>query len=124
MFTACGIMHPRCCRLVSSLPAGSIVGELDHKLYAQSSAPEDGRHYRPKYAELIGIINKPLVLHLVGCLYNCISDERSYKHQKAWPVLFNPKCFLRKCTHIMNRLILHTFRLQSVIVQQDHEALA
>ena len=35
----------------------------------QSSAPEDGRNYRPKHAELIGIINKPLLFHLVGCLY-------------------------------------------------------
>jgi len=35
----------------------------------QSSALEDGRNHRPKYVELIGIINKPLLLHLVGCLY-------------------------------------------------------
>ena len=33
----------------------------------------DGRNYRPKHVELIGIINKPLLLHLVGCLYYCIS---------------------------------------------------
>ena len=32
----------------------------------QSSAPEDGRNHRLKYFELIGIINKPLLLHLVG----------------------------------------------------------
>ena len=32
------------------------------------SAPEDGRDHRPKH-ELTGIINKPLLLHLVGCLY-------------------------------------------------------
>ena len=38
----------------------------------QSSAPKDGRNYRPKHVELIGIINKPLLLHLVGCLYYCI----------------------------------------------------
>jgi hypothetical protein len=31
----------------------------------QSSAPEDGRDHRPKHVELIGIINKPLLLHLV-----------------------------------------------------------
>jgi hypothetical protein len=31
----------------------------------QSSAPEDGRDHRPKYVELIGIINKPLFLHPV-----------------------------------------------------------
>jgi len=35
----------------------------------QSSALEDGRNHRPKYFELIRIINKPLWLHLVGCLY-------------------------------------------------------
>ena len=35
----------------------------------QSSAPEDGQNNCPKHVELIGIINKPLLLHLVGCLY-------------------------------------------------------
>ena len=35
----------------------------------QSSAPEDGRNYRPKHGELIEIINKLLLLHPVGCLY-------------------------------------------------------
>ena len=35
----------------------------------QSSAPEDGQSNCPKHVELIGIINKPLLLHLVGCLY-------------------------------------------------------
>ena len=32
----------------------------------QSSAPEDGQDHHPKHVELIGIINKPLLLHLVG----------------------------------------------------------
>ena len=32
----------------------------------QSSAPEDGRDQSPKHVELIGIINKPLLSHLVG----------------------------------------------------------
>jgi hypothetical protein len=35
----------------------------------QSSAPEDWRNNRPKHVALIGIINKPLLLHLVSCLY-------------------------------------------------------
>ena len=35
----------------------------------QSSAPEDRQNQRPKYVELTGIVNKPLLLHLVGCLY-------------------------------------------------------
>ena len=32
----------------------------------RSSAPEDGGDHRPKGVELIGIINKPLLLQLVG----------------------------------------------------------
>ena len=35
----------------------------------QSSAPEDGQNSFPKHVELTGIINKPLLLHLVGFLY-------------------------------------------------------
>jgi len=32
----------------------------------QSSASEDGRDHRPKHVELTEIINKSLLLHLVG----------------------------------------------------------
>ena len=35
----------------------------------QSSAPEDVQNNCPKHVEVTGIINKPLLLHLVGCLY-------------------------------------------------------
>ena len=35
----------------------------------QSGASEDGQNNCPKHVELTGIINKPLLLHLVGCLY-------------------------------------------------------
>ena len=35
----------------------------------QSSAPEDGQNNCPKHVELTGIINKPLLLQLVVCLY-------------------------------------------------------
>ena len=35
----------------------------------QTTAPEDGQNNFPKHVELTGIINKPLLLHLVGCLY-------------------------------------------------------
>ena len=34
-----------------------------------SSNPEGGQNNCPKHVELTGIINKPLLLHLVGCLY-------------------------------------------------------
>ena len=35
----------------------------------QSSAPEDGQNNCPKYVERFVIINKQLLLHLVGYLY-------------------------------------------------------
>ena len=35
----------------------------------KSNAPEDGQNNCSKHVELTGIINKPLLLHLVGCLY-------------------------------------------------------
>jgi hypothetical protein len=43
-------------------PTGSIAGALYHKLQTQSSAPDDGRNYRPKYVELIQIINKIIIV--------------------------------------------------------------
>ena len=53
------------------LPAGNL-DEVERSS-TSSSAPEDGRNYRPKHVELIGIINKQLLLQLLGCLYyrNC-----------------------------------------------------
>jgi len=60
-----GIMHRRCCR-----PAASSVHYT-----MQSCAPEDGRNYRPKHVELIEIINKLLLLHLVGCLNYCSTQH-------------------------------------------------
>ena len=48
----------------------------------QSSVPEDGRDQRPKHVELIGIINKPLLLHLVGVYIIYINDsgQTNIKH--------------------------------------------
>ena len=70
------------------LPGGSLAAEFLHRqatgyrqhcgciipqAVTQSSAPEDTRNHRPKHVELNGIINKPLLLHLVGCLYTVCS---------------------------------------------------
>ena len=52
----------------------------------QSSVLEDEQNNCPKHVELTGIINKPLLLHLVGCQYylyqSCtvreISDNELY----------------------------------------------
>ena len=57
--TACGISHR---------PATSWV-HYTTICNTQSSAPEDVQNNCPKHVELSGIINKPLLLHLVGCLY-------------------------------------------------------
>ena len=54
------------------LPAGNFFGALYHKLQTQSSAPADGRNYRPKHVELIEITDKLLLLHLVVCLQYCL----------------------------------------------------
>ena len=61
--TAYGIMRRRCCRPPTS--SAHYTTNCD----TQSSAPEDGQNNCRKYVELIGIIDKPLLLHLVGCVY-------------------------------------------------------
>jgi len=48
------------------LPAGRL--EADQTVLL-SSTPEDWGNCRPKHVEMIGIINEPLSLLLVGCLY-------------------------------------------------------
>ena len=68
------------------LPAGSYRPATSPVHYTtscntQSSAPEDGRDRRPKHVELIGIINKPLLLHLFGVYIIYINDARSSKYQ-------------------------------------------
>jgi hypothetical protein len=65
--TACGIMHPRCCRPAGGRQhRGSIIPQaVTHSLVFLKM----GKIICPKHVELTGIINKPLLLHLVGCLY-------------------------------------------------------
>ena len=56
------IIQPHNNKTPTMFPAGSIVGALYHKLSTQSTAPEDGRNYRPKHVELIEIINKIIIV--------------------------------------------------------------
>ena len=44
-------------------------GYIIPQAVTQSSAPEDGQNNFSKHVELTGIINKPLFLHLVSCVY-------------------------------------------------------
>jgi len=57
---------------------------LPEAVKTQSSAPEDVRNYRPNRVELIEVINKLSLLHLVGCLYYYVNDARSRKHKKSY----------------------------------------
>ena len=55
----------------------------------QSSAPEDGQNICPKRVELTGIIIKPLLLHLFGCLlfiFHCFFFLRLAEHSQFIPV--------------------------------------
>jgi len=63
--TVGGIMHQY---IAGHRPATSWV-QYTTTCNTQSSAPEDGQNNCPKHVELTRIINKPLLLHLVGCLY-------------------------------------------------------
>ena len=53
------------------LPAGCRQhrGCIIPQAVTQSNAPEDWQNNCPIHVELTGIINKPLLLYLVGCLY-------------------------------------------------------
>ena len=51
----------------------------------QSSAPEDGQNNCPKHVELIGIINKPLLLHLVGvCIIASVMHGHTSKELRRF----------------------------------------
>ena len=55
----------------------------------KSSAPEDGRDCRPKHVQMNGIINKPLLLHLFGCLYYFYPDVTFLKRKLPLHFFFN-----------------------------------
>ena len=50
------------------------MGDYTKSCNTQSSVPEDWQNNYPKHVELTGIMNKPLLLRLVGCLYYLYPD--------------------------------------------------
>ena len=54
------------------LPAGGRQhrgGIIPQAVIHSPVVPEDGQNNFPKHVALTGIINKPLLLHPIGCLY-------------------------------------------------------
>ena len=103
----------------------------------QSSAPEDGQNKCPKHVEPTGIINKPLLLHLVGCLYYLyqwcvvkqISDNEIYlliKYMKSvlWRVakhlsyIEDARCLKIKAV-FLNFVVLWALSRLSLILQNS-----
>jgi len=66
----------------SRITAGTSWVHYNTSCNTQSSYPEDGQNNCPKHVELIGIINKLLLLHLVGCLYY-LYHKSMYNHLPA-----------------------------------------
>ena len=105
--TACGLMHPRCCRPVAwkpPLPGNRPATPWVHyttSCNTQSSSSEDGRNHRPKQVQLIGIINKLLLLHLVGCVCYLQNLKSALSHiHEVWPEI--PLSSLRADTVIVS----------------------
>ena len=107
-------MHPRCCRT----PAGNIVGGALY--HTQSSAPEDGQNNCQKHVELIGIINKSLLLHIVGCLYylyfiiffwDLLNNLNLTHILKTWRIWWAPNNACKWQTDLIRRLNVNTLLL-------------
>ena len=103
--TTCGIMHLRICRPVT------LSVHYTTSCNTQSSAPEDGQNNCPKHV-LTGIINKPLLLHLVGYLYFIIYFLRLAKRSQ-FITLQNAVYFIT--LHFLVRKIF-TFYINDVLL--------
>ena len=114
--TACGIMHPRCCwpvawKLRFQAPALQWV-HYTTSCNTQSSPPEDGQNNCPKHVELIGIINKPLLLHLVGCLHYLYQWCTVKQILHFLVILFVELCFIEMCSKLV---LLYRLQIKSAV---------
>jgi hypothetical protein len=97
--TACGIMRSF---QATGIPATSWV-HYTTSCNTQSSSPEDGQNNCPKPVELTGIINKLLLLNLVGVYIIYINDTWSNNYQIHMIVV----CVFMKNNCVCLRLFLH-----------------
>jgi hypothetical protein len=86
------------------------------RFQTQSSVPEDRRNHRPKHVELIGIINKPLLLHLVGCLYYFVSMMHGQKYQ----ILVNVLLRFVYQRHLNTRMVKWLWMMNCKWFGSDH----
>ena len=87
----------------------------------QSSAPENGRDQRPKHIELNGIINKPLLLYLVGVYIIYINDARSDKYQISSNFIFH---IFSKWKFLNSRYYFSLFEsLENIFVEENVASL-
>jgi hypothetical protein len=103
--TACGIMHPRCCRPATGwqhrgcIIPQAVIHKFNNPCNTQSSVPDDGQNNCPKHVELTEIINKQLLLYLVCCLYYL------YFIIFFWDLLNNLNLFLYRMSYISYRYL-------------------
>ena len=77
----------------------------------QISTPEDGRDHHPKHVELIGIINKPFLLHLVGVYIIYVNDARPNKY-----IIWKINVYQNKSRNIPHNSMLVLFRFNTLAV--------
>jgi len=73
------------------LPAGSITGALYHSCKHSLLLLRMGEIIARNMLNLLKLLIKLLLLHLVGCLCYCINDARSQKHQIRVFYIFRKK---------------------------------
>ena len=84
MFTACGIKPRRCCLLAAS--SVLYTTSCKHSLVLLRMGEVIARNMLSSLKLLI----KLLLLHLVGCLYYCVSDVQSQKRLIYFCLIFVP----------------------------------
>jgi len=106
VFTACGIMHRQCCLLVTRMRWNWVPPHPGNQqapssvLYTTSCKHslvllKMGKIMAGNMLSWLKLLIKLVLLHPVGCLYYCISDARSHKHQRPIKSWNKSRCHMR-----------------------------
>jgi len=111
LYTGFATRHRYWCRPVTSFRWNGVPsGALYHKLWTQSSAPEDGRNYCPKHVELIVIISKICYCCICLAVYIivCWADfEEFWKRVNVQNICRNNSNSSKFAQHLND--LMHTF---------------